>query len=209
MAAGVSRRERFLPETTCWYRNYKLLKLLFLVRRQNHYHLTTFHLWHLFDQREILKIGSDSLDLAHADFLVRHFSATEAQSDFDFVFLLQEARHVAQLDLVVVFISTGAELDFFYLNLLLLELLLMLSLLFLVLEFAEVHDPANGRLRHRGNLNQINASFFSQLQGLSDSCYAECLSVFPNQSNFGCVDLFVNALRLLQCDGLAPCSDKN
>jgi len=180
MAAGVSRRERFLPETTCWCCNYKLLKLLFLVRRQNHYHLTTFHLGHLLDQRKILKIGPDSLDLAHADFLVRHFTTAEAQSHLDFVLFLQEARHVAQLDLVVVFVSAGAKFDFLDLDLLLLELLLMLPLLFLVLKFAEVHDPANWRLRHWSNLNQINASLFSQLQGLSDSCYPECLSVFPN-----------------------------
>ena len=204
MAAGVSRRERFLPETTCWCCNYKPLKLLLLVRRQNHDHLTTFHLGHLLDQRKVLKIGPDSLDLAHADFLVRHFAATEAQSHFHFVLFLQEARHVAQLDLVVVFVRTRAELDFLDLNLLLLELLLMLPLLFLVLEFAEIHNPANGRLRHRSNLNQINASLFGQLQGLSDSGYAECLSIFANQPNLGCVDLFVNALRLLQCDGSAP-----
>jgi hypothetical protein len=64
-------------------------------------------------------------------------------------------------------------------------------------------------LRHRCNLNQINPSLFSQLQSLSNTCYPKCFAVFSNQSNFRCVDLFVNALRLLQCDGLAPCSDKN
>ena len=36
----------------------------------------------------------------------------------------------------------------------------MLTLLFLIFEFAVIHDPANWRLRHRCNLDQINARFF-------------------------------------------------
>ncbi len=163
MAAGVSRRKCFLPDTTCGCCNYNLLKLLFLVRRQNHHHLTAFHLRHLLDQREILKICSNPLNLAHTDFLVSHFTTAEAQSNFDFVIFLQETRHVSQLDLVVVFVGAWPELDLFDLNLLLLELLLMLPLLLLVLEFAVVHDPANWRLRHRSNLNQINPCLFGQL----------------------------------------------
>lgn len=209
MAAGVSRRECFLPDTTCGCCNCKLLKLLFLVRRQNHYHLATFHLGHLLDQCVILKIRSNPLDLAHTDFLVCHFATAEAQRNLDFVFFLQKARHIAQLDLVIVFVSTWPELDFLDLNLLLLEFLLMLTLLFLVLEFAVVHDSANRRLRHRSNLNQINPRLFGQLQSLTDGRDSERLTFFTYQSNFRCVDLFVNALRLLQCDGSAPCADKN
>ena len=183
--------------------------LLFLAWRQNHDHLTPFHLRHLLNRSVILKIGSDSLDLPHSDLLVRHFATAEAQGYFDLVFFLQKARHVAQLDLVVVFVRTWAQLDFLDLYLLLLELLLMLALLFLVLEFAVIHDSANRRLSHRCNLNQINPCFFSQLQSLSDAGNTQRLTIFADEPNFRCVDLFVYALRLLQCDGSAPYPDKN
>ena len=93
-------------------------------------------------------------------------------------------------------------------HLLLLELLLMLTLLFLILEFAVIHDPANWRLRHRGNFHQINACFFGQEQRLPDAHDAKRLSFYADQANLRCVDFFVDALRLLQCDGLAPCSEK-
>ena len=38
---------------------------------------------------------------------------------------------------------------------------------------------------------------------------SERLTFFTYQSNFRCVNFFVNALRLLQCDGSTPCFDKN
>jgi hypothetical protein len=51
----------------------------------------------------------DPLDLAHANILVRHFPTTKAQGHLDLVFFIEEARHVAQLDLVVVFVGTRDE----------------------------------------------------------------------------------------------------
>jgi hypothetical protein len=39
----------------------------------------------------------------------------------------------------------------------------VLTLLFLVLELAVIHDPANRRLRHRSNLDQIDSGFLGQL----------------------------------------------
>ena len=74
---------------------------------------------------------------------------------------------------------------------------------------AVIHDPANWWLRHRCNLNQINSRFLGQYQGFADALDAERFSVFTNQPDFRGVDFFVYALRLLQCDGFAPYSDKN
>jgi len=85
----------------------------------------------------------------------------------------------------------------------------VLSLLLLVLELAVIHDPANRRLRHWRDLDKINSRFFSQLQCCSDAYDSELLTFFADQANFRCVDLFVRAVRLLQCDGLAPRFDKN
>ena len=197
----------FLPEATYGYHNY--IKLLLFGWCQNHNHLATFHLGHLLDRCNVQQIDFDPLDLAHADFLVGHFTATEAQGDFHLVFFLQEARHVAQLDLVVVFVRTRPQLDFLDLNLLLLELLLMLAFLFLVLEFAVIHDPANRRLRQRSDLDQIYPGFFCQMKRLPSAHDPECFPFDADQSDFRGVYLFVDAMRLLQCDGFAPCPNKN
>ena len=183
--------------------------LLFLAWRQNHDHLTPFHLRHLLNRSVILKIGSDSFDLPHPDLLVRHLATTETQCNFDLILFLQEASHVAQLDLVIVFVSAWTKLDLLDLNLLLLELLLVLSLLFLVFEFAVIHDSANRRLSHGRDLYEIHTGFLSQLQGLTGAHDSQRFTFYTYQSNFRCVNFFVNALRLLQCDGLAPRVIKN
>ena len=175
--------------------------LLFLAWRQNHDHLTPFHLRHLLNRSVILKIGSDSLDLPHSDLLVRHFATTETQCNFDLILFLQEASHVAQLDLVIVFVSAWTKLDLLDLNLLLLELLLVLSLLFLVFEFAVIHDSANGRLSVRTDLDQIHSGFKGQVQGILDGGDTNGLTVQTSQTNFFQTDLFIDpvsaGLRLL------------
>ena len=126
---------------------------------------------------EFRQVDFNALDLPHADFLVRHFATAEAQGDLHLVFFLQEARHVAQLDLVVVLVGTRAKFDFLDLNLLLLQLLLVLALLFLVLKLAVIHDPANRGLRQRSNFDQINAGFVGHLERLTDVHNAERLTV--------------------------------
>jgi hypothetical protein len=80
---------------------------------------------------------------------------------------------------------------------------------FLVLELAEIDDAANRRLGHRGNLDQVDSRFLGQCQCCPDTHDSQLLAIQPDEPNFRCVDFFVNALRLLQCDGSAPCFDKN
>src|SRR6266498_1824144 len=111
-----------------------------------------------------LEIGADPLEQAYAEFLVRHLAAAEAQRDLRLVAFAQEPDQVAQLDLVVELVRTGPELHFLDLDLLELELRLVLLLRLPVLELAEVHDPANRRLRHRGDLDQIELRGFRTYQ---------------------------------------------
>src|SRR5574343_190449 len=167
MPSGGSRRERLhYPKALVWV---LLYYLLLFGRPDDHDHLTTFHLRHLLDGTNGLEVCLDSLQLTHAEFLVRHFAAPEAQGHFDLVALFQEARHVPELDLVIVFVGAWAQLDFFYLHLLLLQLGFVSPLLFLILELAVVHDPADWRLSGRRDLNQIDSRFFSQIQSLANA----------------------------------------
>jgi hypothetical protein len=85
----------------------------------------------------------------------------------------------------------------------------VLTLLFLVFELAEIDDPANGRLRHRSDLDQVDSRFLSQRQCCPDTHDSQLLAVQADETDFRCVDFFVNALRLLQCDGSAPSFDNN
>ena len=81
--------------------------------------------------RRRLEIASHALEQPHAELLVRHLAAAEAQRDLGLVAFFEEADQVAQLDLVVALVGAGTELDFLDLDLLLLELglvpLLLLS----------------------------------------------------------------------------------
>ena len=69
------------------------------------------------------------LQQPHAELLVRHLAAAEAQRHLGLVALLEEPDQVAQLDLVVALVGARPELDFLDLDLLLLELGLVRLLL--------------------------------------------------------------------------------
>src|SRR4030095_5450895 len=92
---------------------------------------------------------------AHTDLLVRHLTPAEAQRDLRLVALTEKTYEIAELDLVIAFVSARPELHFLDLDLLQLELGLVLLLRLAILEFAVIHDPANRRLGHRGDIDQI------------------------------------------------------
>src|SRR5690349_10018796 len=52
-----------------------------LARRQNHHHLPSFHLRILFQFREDFGVFLHPIEQIHAQMLVRHFTAAEAQGD--------------------------------------------------------------------------------------------------------------------------------
>jgi hypothetical protein len=64
-------------------------------------------------------------------------------------------------------------------------------------------------LRQRSYFDQIHTGFFRQMQCLPDADDPQRLPLDADQADFGGVDLFVDAMRLLQCDGWAPFSIKN
>jgi len=168
------------------------VNLNFLLRRQHHDHLAAFELGELLDYGQLAQIGFDALLLRHADFLVGHFAAAEAQGNLGLVAFFQEADHIAQFDLVVVFVRTRAEFDFLDLNLLLLELGGMQFLGVLILELAIIHQPANRGLRGGRNFNQIHLGFFSLTQGLIQAHNAKLFTLHTLQSNFARGDLTID-----------------
>ena len=93
----------------------------------------------------------------HADVLVRHLAAAEAQRDLDLVALLDERLHGAHLHLIVVLVDVRADLDLLDLDDFLLLLGFVLLLLLLVFELAEVEDLHHRRLGVRADLQQVEA----------------------------------------------------
>jgi hypothetical protein len=71
----------------------------------------------------------------------------------------------------------------------------------LILELADVHDLADGRHSRWSDFHQIHAGFFSQRQRLTNRDDAQLFSVFPDQTNLGGGDLFVETLRFILSDG--------
>ncbi len=73
-----------------------------------------------------------------------HFTAAETQRDLGLVTILEKADQITQLDAVITNVRSRAEFDFLDLDLLLLLFRRMTALALLVLELAEIHDPAYG-----------------------------------------------------------------
>ena len=180
-----------------------LLRLL-LGRRDDHDHLTAFHLRHLLDLPYGLEVSLYTFQLTHAEFLMRHFTPPEAQGHFDLVFFLQETRHVSELDLVIVFVGTRAQFDFLDLHLFLLQLGFVRAFLFLVLELAIIHDTANGRLGKRRNLNEIDSGFFSQLKCGTNTHDTQLFTFDTLETNLRHGNFFVEAMRLVLSYGKTP-----
>src|SRR5690606_12564554 len=171
-----------------------------LARGDDHDHLPAFELGHLLDGGDVVDIVADSLQQAHAEFLVGHLAAPETQRDLRLVALFEEALQVAKLDLVVAFIGAGPELDFLDLDDLLLGLGLGLPFLLLVLELSIVHQAADGGHGLGRALHESELGPFSQPQGFPESDDPDGLVVRAGKTHFGCSDFTVDAMRAFRSD---------
>src|SRR5438445_4588055 len=86
--------------------------LFFLFRRQNHNHLTAFHLWKLLNLTKRLQLSLQALQHAETDVLMRHFTTAKTQRDFRIVTIFQKFGEITQLDIVIAIIGTGPEFNF-------------------------------------------------------------------------------------------------
>ena len=95
-------------------------------------------------------LRADAFQHPHADVLVGHFAAAEAQRHLDLVALLDERLHGAHLHLIVVLIDVRANLDLFDFDDFLLLFGFVLLLLLFVFELAEIQDLARPADRRSG-----------------------------------------------------------
>src|SRR5690606_19508298 len=170
---------------------------LLLLGGDHHDHLPPFRAWSRLYDDVRAEVGFDPRGHLATQFLVAHLATTEADVDLDLVAFLEEATHLAQLDLVVAVVGDRTELHFLDLDLLGLLLGLVGLLLQVELELAEVHDLAHRRIRIGLDLHQIEALILGLLQCFVARQHADHLSVGTDHAYAWYADLVVTAILLV------------
>src|SRR5262249_21239098 len=134
--------------------------------RDDHHHPAAFHVRRGLDRRDVGAQLDDAVEHLHAGLRVRDLAAAEHHREPDLVAALEEAPDMLHLEVHVVLLGLGPELDFLGLDLGRALALLLLLLRFLVLVLAVIHDPADRRKRARRDLDQIEALFLGEAQRL-------------------------------------------
>jgi len=135
------------------------------VRGEDHEQQPAFEASRLLDDRDVLQLRLDTAQDGLADLAMGDLAAAEHDRHARLVALGEELADGLGLEGVVVLLGLGPELHFLELDDRLLLLRLVRLLLGLVLELAVVHDLADRRLRHRRDLDQVEA----ELLGLGES----------------------------------------
>ncbi len=84
-------------------------------------------------------------------------TTSEQDGNLNFVIVREKANGFFDFEADIVFAGFGSNANFFEPRLM--RLVFRLTFLFVVIEFAEIHDSANRRLRIASHFNQIEASF--------------------------------------------------
>jgi hypothetical protein len=133
--------------------------------REDHHDPATVHLWLLFQLSNAIQVFDQPLDQLVAFVDVGIFAAPEDYREDDLIFLFQEFLRPIDLSQEIVIADLGAQAEFFVLAVV--RVAFMLPLLLLVLEFAVIHDAANGRLFLRRHFHKVESNFAGSLKCLN------------------------------------------
>ena len=124
---------------------------------------------------------------------MRNLAATEAARDLDLVALFYEAADVLDLEIEIVVVRLGPNLDLLQFDAGLALASVALPLLLLVLELAEVHDLAHGRVCLRVHLHEIKAGFTRELLGFRSVEHSEHFALRAHQANLRNTNAVIDA----------------
>src|SRR5579883_937848 len=155
-----------------------------LFRRQNHRHLPPFHQRLGLDFGEGQGLGADPVEQLEAEILMRHFAAAETQSHLDLVAFLEKAAHGLHLDLVIVVVDAGTQLDFLDLDDFLALARFGGFLLLEEAEFAEIENFTDRRTGVGHDLDQVEPRFLRELQSVCNGHDAAIVTFGVDQLNF-------------------------
>ena len=163
------------------------------LRREDHHNPPPLHLRRLLTFGDRLQFLLQALDQLVAFFGVGVFAAAEDDGEDDFVLLGQELFGTIDLGHQVVVADFRANAELFVLAVV--RVAFVLPLLLLVLEFAVIHDSANGRLLLGRDFYKIEAEVFGALKGFSSFEDAELVAFRSDDADRRIADLFVDPLR--------------
>lgn len=124
------------------------------------------------------------------------FTPFEHDGQFDFIVMNQEISSLLHLEIDIVLPDFGSQSNFLELSLMLLGVLAQLFLLF-ILEFAVIHDAANGWLFIRGHFHKIQTIFSCNRLSLARFNYTQHFAIKVHNSNWCDPDLIIHPMRRL------------
>src|SRR5262249_33010517 len=165
-----------------------------LRRRKHHHHVPPVEHRLRFDLSDLLDILRQPHEQVPPALRMTRLSAPEHDRDLDLGALVEEARDMAFLRVVVVNPDLRPELDLLdvYLRLVLARELRLLPLPVAVLP--PFHDLGDRRIRLRGHLAQVEVLRVRVLERLARGLDAELLAVLPDQPHLRRPDRVVDAL---------------
>jgi hypothetical protein len=164
------------------------------LRRKDHHDPPAVHLWRLLEFGDGFELFLQTLNQLVAFIDVGVFAAAEDDAEDHLVFLGQELFGPVDLRHEVVVADLGAHAELFVFAVV--GVAFVLPLLLLVLEFAVVHDAANGRLFLGRNFDEVEADFAGALQGVDGFHDAEDFSFRADHSDRRDADLLIDPLVL-------------
>ena len=153
-------------------------------RCDHHYHLTTFHFGHVFHLRVVFEISGHTLQQLAPQLQVGHFPTAEPQRYFDLIAFFEKLSDRAHLDIIVMRVRVGTELDLFDLDDFLLFPGLRLALLLFIFELAKIHDLTDRWVGIGRYFNQIEASFIGKFHAFGGGHDTYVFAVGANKSDF-------------------------
>ncbi len=137
---------------------------LLLVRAQDHDHVAAVLLGRRLDEAQLGDVLGELLQQAEAQLGAVLLATAEHDRDLDLVAGLEEPDDVALLRLVVVGVDLGTKLHLLDDHVRLVATRLTGLLGVLVLELPVVHELADGRTGHRGDLDEVEVGFLGKAQ---------------------------------------------
>src|SRR5438105_4737188 len=171
------------------------------IGRENHEQQAALEPGRLLDDGDVLQVLGTAGEDRLTDLAVGDLAPAEHHRAARLVPLFEELADGLRLEPVIVLFGLRTDLHFLELHHRLLLLRLAGFLLRLVLELAVVHDLADRRLRHRRDLDQVEAVFSCFGEGCLEGQDTQLLSLWTDDSKFTGAD---SAVRTCVADGRLP-----
>jgi hypothetical protein len=166
-----------------------------LLRCEDHYDPAALHRGILLELGDVFQLFREPLHKLETFIDVGIFATAEDDREDHFIFAGQEFFGTVDLRHEVVVANFRAEAKFFVLAVV--RMALVLALLLLVFEFAEIHDSANRRFFLWRDFHQVHTDFTGLLQGLNRFDHAEQGTILSDDANRRNADLLVDPLAFL------------